>query len=117
MATEEECQTALHDIVARLGDVDPDQFARHAVERTVSCRIPDLGLVYRTRIHRRGVDPFERVDGDAPDAARAQVRLTVSSDDLVALVEDRLSLRRAWATGRLTIDASVSDLIRLARLL
>lgn len=113
MATEEECLAALHSIVARVSGVDPEQFARHAVERTVSCRISDLGLVFRTRIHTGGLEPFERT-GDGPPA---QVRLTVTSDDLVALSRAELPVGKAWATGRLTVDASFSDLLRVARLL
>lgn len=116
MATEKECLKALHSIVARVSEIDPEEFSRHAVERTVSCRISDLGVAFNTRIHAEGLDPFERVDG-APAGPPAQVRLTVGSDDLVALAEDRLSVSRAWATSRLTIDASFGDLLRLAKLL
>ena len=117
MATEEECLTALENIASRLSDVDPAQFARHAVERTVSCRVADLGIVFRTRVHPGGLDPFDRVDGTPNPPGRAQVRVTVNSDDLVALSRDELHIATAWATGRLTIEARPGDLLRLARLL
>ncbi|TDC61660.1 hypothetical protein E1200_28500 [Actinomadura sp. GC306] len=113
MANEEDCRAALGRVAARLGEVDADRFAEHAVERTISCVIPDLGVAYRTRLHAGGLDPFER-DGDP---AAAQVRLTLDSDDLVALARDELNPAKAWAAGRLKIEASIFDLLRLRRLL
>ncbi|TDC90060.1 SCP2 sterol-binding domain-containing protein [Actinomadura sp. 7K507] len=113
MANEEDCRAALGRVAARLKEVDADRFAEHVVERTISCRIPDLGLAYRTRLHQGGLDPFEP-DGDH---AAAQVRLTMDSDDLIALADDELSPAKAWAAGRLRIEASIFDLLRLRKLL
>jgi len=48
---------------------------------------------------------------------RAQIRLTVDSDDLIAITEGELNFAAAWATGRLRIDANPLDLIRLRSLL
>lgn len=113
MATVEETRSALERLAARLTEVDADELAKYVVERTISCRVPDLGLVFRTRIHRGGLDDFRVADG----ADGAQVRLTVSSDDLVALAADELKVARAWATGRLKIEAGLGDLLRLRRIL
>ncbi|MQY08451.1 SCP2 sterol-binding domain-containing protein [Actinomadura macrotermitis] len=113
MANEEECRAALERIGRRLAEVDGDAFAEHVVERTISCRIPDLGVAYRTRLHAGGLDPFEPTD----DPKAAQVRLTVGGDDLVALADDRLNPAKAWASGRLKIEASIFDLLRLRKLL
>ncbi|TDB89312.1 hypothetical protein E1264_08625 [Actinomadura sp. KC216] len=113
MANEEECRAALGRIAARLAEVDADRLAEHVVERTISCHVPDLGLAYRTRLHAGGLDPFE-LDGDPRDA---QVRLTVNSDDLVAMAAEQLNPTRAWAEGRLKIEASIFDLLRLRKLL
>ncbi|WP_309236982.1 SCP2 sterol-binding domain-containing protein [Actinomadura sp. BRA 177] len=113
MANEEDCRAALDRVAARLAEVDADRLAEHVVERTISCRVPDLGLAYRTRLHEGGLDPFEP-DGDP---GSAQVRLTVDSDDLVAMAHDELHPAKAWATGRVKIEASIFDLLRLRRLL
>jgi hypothetical protein len=113
MANEQECRAALARIAERISQVDPDELADKAVERTVSCRIPDLGLAFLTRLHTGGIDEFEPTD--APQSA--QVRLTVGSDDLVSLANDELSVAKAWATGRLKIEASIFDLLRLRKLL
>ncbi|WP_242911199.1 SCP2 sterol-binding domain-containing protein [Actinomadura terrae] len=113
MATDEECRAALGRVAERLALVDAERLAEHVVERTISCRVPDLGLAYRTRLHPGGLDAV------TPDPAPrdAQVRLTVASDDLVALADDELSPAKAWATGRLKIEASLLDLLRLRKLL
>lgn len=113
MATVEETRTALERIAGRLTEVDADELAKHVVERTISCRVPDLDLVFRTRIHQGGLDEFQIVDG--PDGA--QVRLTVNSDDLVALARDELRVSKAWASGRLKVEAALGDLLRLRRML
>ena len=113
MATEVACRAALGRVAARLEEVDADRFAEHVVERTISCVIPDLGLAFRTRLHAGGLDPFEPDD----DPKAAQVRLTVDSDDLVAMAHDELNPAKAWAAGRVKIEASIFDLLRLRRLL
>lgn len=113
MATVEEARAALERIASRITEVDSDSLAKHVVERTISCRVPDLDVVYHTRIHAGGLDGFtiaDTVDG-------AQVRLTVCSDDLVALADDKLGVAGAWASGRLKIEASLGDLLRLRKLL
>jgi hypothetical protein len=113
MVTEAECRTALDRIVERLGEVDPEQFREHVVDRTITCRVPDLGLTFRSRIHEGGLDPFAPSD----DWESGQVRITVNSEDLVALANDELHAAKAWATGRLKIEANIFDLFRLRRLL
>jgi predicted lipid carrier protein YhbT len=113
MATVEQAHAALERITTRLTEVDPDALARHVVERTISCRVPDLKIIFLTRIHTGGLDAFQIVD----DTNGAQVRLTVNSDDLIALAEDRLGVSKAWATGRLKIEASIGDLLRLRKIL
>lgn len=113
MANEEECRAALDRIAERLSDVDADRFAEHVVERTISCRVPDLDRAWQTRLHARGLDPFTPTD----DPKAAQVRLTVDSDDLVALANDELGVAKAWASGKLKIEASIFDLLRLRKLL
>jgi predicted lipid carrier protein YhbT len=111
MATEAETRDALQRIAIRISEVDADRLAEHVVERTISCQVPDLGLIFHTRLHEGGLDPFK-----TDDSPTAQVRLTVKSDDLVALADDELHAGKAWATGRLKIDASLGDLLRLRRL-
>ncbi|MGH3379021.1 MAG: SCP2 sterol-binding domain-containing protein [Actinoallomurus sp.] len=113
MATLEEARAALARIATRLTDVDPDALAKHVVERSISCAVPDLDLVFVTRVHPGGLDEFQVADS----ANGTQVRLTVNSDDLVALADDELGVAKAWASGRLKIEASLGDLLRLRKIL
>lgn len=115
MASVEECRAALVKLVAQFDEIDEADRAKHVVERTVSCRLPDLGVVFYGRLHHGGLDPFLE---EAPaDGKPADVKLTIGSDDLIALVDGELDLARALFGGRVKIDASFGDLLRLRRLL
>jgi putative sterol carrier protein len=41
----------------------------------------------------------------------------MTSDDLLALVDGRLKMASAWATGRVKIDAGIRDLLKLRSIL
>lgn len=112
MASLTECDSALRCLIDKLAIVEPEVRRRYIVERTVSCRISDLGVTYSGRLGDDGIS--ELTTGDD---VKAQLRLTVASDDLVALVEGRLAAPTAWAIGRLRIQASPLDLLKLRALL
>ena len=44
MATADECRAALDSLIGRISDMDAKQRAAHLADRTLSCRVPDLGL-------------------------------------------------------------------------
>jgi hypothetical protein len=115
MASVEECRAALAKLVAQFDEIDEEDRAKHVVERTVSCRVSDLDAIFYGRLHYGGLDPFTEVP--PTDGKPADVKLTIVSDDLVALVEGELDLARALLGGRVKIDASFGDLLRLRRLL
>lgn len=112
MATIEECEEALHALAALLRTVDADTRQQHAVERTLSCWVSDLKVVFTAKLGPAGLTDIAR-----GTAHEGQVRLKVTSDDLVALTKGELSFPVAWATGRVKVDASISDLLRLRSLL
>jgi hypothetical protein len=111
MATREECLEALQGLAKRLSEVDHDVRRKHAVDRTLSCNVSDLGVTYQGRLHDGSLVDVREDDGPA------QIRLQVNSDDLLALVDGRLNFASAWAKGKLRVDASVLDLLRLRTLL
>jgi predicted lipid carrier protein YhbT len=113
MASLKECRVALKDLVARLAEVDPDLRRRHAVDRTLSCHIPDLQVTFFGTLSEDGLEDVT----EAPPNNDAQVRLTVDSDDLLALCNGEMPFAVAWARGRLKIDASMKDLLRLRTLI
>jgi hypothetical protein len=112
MATKEACEKALAQLAQRLNGVPDSMKRRHAVDRTVSCRLPDLGVTYWGRV----------TDGELSDITDqpmpgAQIRLTVSSDDLLAVTNGNLPFTSAWTSGRLRIEASMLDMLRLRAIL
>ncbi|MBQ1081289.1 MULTISPECIES: SCP2 sterol-binding domain-containing protein [unclassified Nocardiopsis] len=93
-----------------------DRRRAHIRERTVRVVVPDLGTAFDMRLTTNGLTDVTPRPLDDP-AGTPQVRVTVSSDDLVALAEDRLDPATALFTRRLKVDASLSDMLRLRRVL
>ena len=58
-----------------------------------------------------------RAEPDGQSLDKADIRLTMSSDDLVDLTEGRLSFGPAWASGRVKLEAGLRDMLRLRTLL
>jgi hypothetical protein len=112
VATVEECEAALHDLAAMLRGVDKDTRDQHVVDRTLSAWISDLKECFTGRLGADGLTDITR--GGQHDG---QIRLKLKSDDLVALTKGELSFPVAWASGRVKVDASISDLLRLRTLL
>jgi hypothetical protein len=112
MASEEDCRAALATLAERLARVDPETRAQHVLDRTLSCRIPDLDVIFTGRLHQEGL-----TDVTTEPSPKAQVRITVHSDDLIALVDGSLGLVHAWATGQFKIDAPLRDLLHIRSML
>jgi putative sterol carrier protein len=108
VATIEECREALKEFAGKLGDMDD---SNKKLVRTVSLKVPDLDVTFHGTL-REG--SLEDVTTEARD--RAQIRLTINSDDLVSLVAGNLNFASAWARGRVKLEASFSDLLRLRKL-
>ncbi len=112
MASLAECEAALHDLAALFASPAAASRRRSVPERTVACEIPDLDATFRARLGDEGLTGIE-----TGPANGAQIKLRVNSDDLLALTSGSLNLASAWATGRLRIDASITDLLRLRSML
>jgi predicted lipid carrier protein YhbT len=112
MATVEECRAALRGLAARLQADAAETKSKLDFDRTLACRVTDLNVAFHGRLSNGEI--VDLADGDDP---RAKLRLTASSDDLVALVNGKLNVASAWASGRVKIDASFLDLIKLRKLL
>src|SRR4051794_5265195 len=115
MATFEQCRAALSKLAAQFDEISAEDRTKHVVERRLSCRVSDLGVTFYGRIHQEGLDEFTETppgDGRPPE-----IKLTIGSEDLVALVNGKLDMARALFGGRVKIDASLGDLLRLRKLL
>jgi hypothetical protein len=98
-----------------LGDLAANP-AAEGLDRSLSCRLTDLDQVVLGRLGSGAVRDLE-VRSDGPSVPKADVRLTMTSDDLVALTDGRLHFGKAWASGRVKLEAGLRDLLRLRKLL
>jgi len=114
MATLQECRSALDRFSANLAGSQGDTRAA-APDRSLSCRITDLDTTFVGRLTGGSIRDVTTVAG-VPEQ-QAQIRLSMRGDDLVALVAGELSFTKAWAAGRVTVQASLPDLLRLRTLL
>jgi alkyl sulfatase BDS1-like metallo-beta-lactamase superfamily hydrolase len=108
MATAEESDRAFHVLADRLAAVDPATRKKNSLDRSLSCSLPDIGVVFGAQLKDGLLNDIHQAD-----KADGQVKLTLSSDDLVQLVNGDLKFASAWASGRIKIDASVLDLIKM----
>jgi len=114
MATADDCRAALEKLTGRISELDVEVRRAKLIDRTLSCHVPDLGITFLTRLGPDGADPIKEVS-DA--TARAQIRFTAKSDDVVAIAKDPGSFAGAWLSGRLKVEGSFLDLLHLRRLL
>ena len=114
MATAEECRQALESLTGRILEMDPADRAAYLVDRVISCTVSDLGVTFLTRLGPDGASPVTVANGSD---GQAQVKFTTKSDDLLALAENPGSIGRAWLTGRLKVEASIFDILRLRKAL
>ena len=114
MATAEECRDALQGLTARISAMDAKDRDAHLMDRTLSCRVTDLGITFVSRLGRDGADAVQQA---SPGAPPAQVRFTASSDAVVAIALDPGSFLRAWLGGRLKVEGSFMDLLHLRKLM
>ena len=112
VATVEECRAALGQLAAKLAANAAEVNSKLDFDRTLACRITDLGVAFNGRLTEGRIEDL--ADGDNP---KARIKLTSSSDDLIALVNGQLNAASAWSSGRIKIDASVFDLLKLRKLL
>ncbi|MHC0430484.1 sterol-binding protein [Streptomyces sp. O3] len=115
MATMEECRAALDTLSDTLAGADGEVRGVIARERSLSCRVTDLDATFEGRLKDGRIELTGTHSG--PPRGKAQIRLAMTSDDLVSLVGGELHFARAWASGRVRLEAGVRDLLRLRSLL
>ncbi|MFB7994431.1 SCP2 sterol-binding domain-containing protein [Streptomyces sp. NPDC056002] len=115
MATTQECRAALDTLSDNLAGADGGVRSAAALDRSLSCHVTDLGITFTGRLENGRIEVLDTVDGPPPD--RAQIRLAMTGDDLVAMVDGKLNFAKAWASGRIRLEAGFRDLLRLRTLL
>ncbi|MFI8461205.1 SCP2 sterol-binding domain-containing protein [Kitasatospora sp. NPDC085464] len=115
MADVEECREALEQLSRNMSQSTGNVRKAASLDRSLSCRITDLDLTFTGRLRDGRIQDVVTTPG--PPAEKADIRLTMSSDDLVAMVDGRLNFAAAWAGGRVRLEAGFRDLLRLRTLL
>jgi predicted lipid carrier protein YhbT len=112
VASVDECAAAIASLAELLDGVDPAVRARTVVERSVSCTVKDLKVIFTGQLRDGGLHDIQLAE-----SAMAQVRVSLASDDLIMLCKGELDIASAWARGRVKVDASVFDLLKLRTLI
>ncbi|MER5410794.1 alkyl sulfatase C-terminal domain-containing protein [Streptomyces sp. NPDC002769] len=115
MATTEECRAALDKLSDNLAGAEGDVRSAAALDRSLSCRVTDLDTTFVGRLKDGRIEVLDTIQG--PPREKAQIRLTMSGDDLVAMVNGNLHFAKAWGSGRVKLEAGLLDLFRLRSLL
>ncbi|MEU4469508.1 MULTISPECIES: SCP2 sterol-binding domain-containing protein [unclassified Streptomyces] len=115
MATIEECRSALDKLSDSMQRAEGDVRAAAALDRSVSCHITDLDVTFVGRMRGGRIEVHDTVQGPPP--GKAEIRLAMTGDDLVALVGGELNFAKAWGSGRVKLNAGVRDLLQLRKLL
>ena len=115
MATLRQCRTALNGLVTDVADADPVLRAKHIPDRTVLCRVRDLDAVFCARVDADGVHDLRQLKAGTPEPD-ADVRLTLDSDDLIALANRTEDFVTCWLKGRVHVSAPMRDMLRLRSL-
>lgn len=115
MATKRQVEAKLRQLIKRLDGADHDvrgSLAESLPEaRIIEVIVPDLGTTYWTELAAGKMDGLHE-----GSPRQAEIRVRVSSDSLVELVDGKRSLFSAYLSGQVKIEASFSDLLRLRKL-
>ncbi|MFE0376894.1 SCP2 sterol-binding domain-containing protein [Streptomyces inhibens] len=115
MATLDQCRAALDRLAQNLSSADGNVRSAAALDRSLSCRITDLDVTFVGRLADGTIQNVTSIPGPPP--RKAEIRLSMAGDDLVALVDGQLNFAMAWGSGRVKLEAGLRDLLRLRTLL
>lgn len=113
MATKDEVSKAIGRLMARLDGNEENVRSAIPGRKVLGCLVTDLDASWYSVIEDGHVSAPTQSPPDEPVA----VLLKVRSDDLIDLVEERISFTSAFLSGKVRVDASLTDLLRLRTLL
>jgi putative sterol carrier protein len=116
VATNRQVEAKLRELVRRLDRADPDvqeSLAETLPEpKIIEVKITDLDSVYWTQLQGGRMSAPHK----GPPAEEADIRVRLSSDHLLELMDGERSLFASFVGGHVKIEASFSDLMRLRKL-
>jgi predicted lipid carrier protein YhbT len=115
MASRDDVQQRLEELITRLAA--SDRGARSLADtlpepRVLTVHVTDLQADFWTVLEAGKMEPLREGKPDEAD-----IRIRAPSDTLLDLIDGKGSLFSAYLAGRVRIDASMSDLLRLRKLL
>jgi hypothetical protein len=115
MASRDDVQQRLEELITRLAA--SDRGARSLADtlpepRVLTVHVTDLRADFWTVLEAGKMGPLR--EGEPDDA---DIRIRAPSDTILDLIDGNGSLFSAYLAGRIRIDASMSDLLRLRKLL
>jgi hypothetical protein len=113
VATKAEVERQLGLLMSRLDGNEANVRSAIPTRKVLRCHVPDLGADWYSVVDNGHVSQ----PSETPPNGRADITLRVGSDDLVDLVEGRTSFLSALTSGKVRVDASIVDLLRLRSLL
>ncbi|MFN2589461.1 MAG: hypothetical protein ABR518_01660 [Actinomycetota bacterium] len=114
MATKRQVETKLRELIRRLERTDEGVTAlSHALPepRVIVVFVYDLDEAYWTELAGGKLGTLHR---GRPD--RTDIRIEAGSDDLVDVLDGRTSLFSSYVGGRMKVEASFADIMRLRKL-
>lgn len=115
MEQADQVRDAVAELTRRLHEDADDDLRRRLPDRSVALVLHDLGVAYHGRLHEGSlVDVLEVDAGDLPEV---ELRVVMSSEDLLALVDGSDSFAAGWARGRIRVHAGFRTLLELRRFL
>lgn len=114
MASMSEVGEALERLMARLDGNEANVRSAIPGHKVLRCRVPDVDTSWYSVIDDGHVSPPSE---QPPADGQVDVTLQVNSDDLIDLVEERISFLSAFLSGKVRVDASFTDLLRMRNLL
>jgi hypothetical protein len=115
VATKQQVERKLRELIKRLetagGDVHGSLAEALPERRVIHVIVPDLDASWWTEMADGKMRGLHR---GVPD--RTDIKVRVESDQLVDLVDGRRSMFSSYLAGKVKIEASLNDLLRLRKL-
>jgi predicted lipid carrier protein YhbT len=112
VATQAAVDRTLRKLIKRLDGADLDGADLPSESRSILCVITDLDLEYRADYAKGQIRKLRLVE----DGGDADVTISLSSDELIALADGKSSLAMALLFGRIRVNANARDLLLLRQL-
>jgi hypothetical protein len=115
VATKKDVESKLREMIERLGGAGGDVHENLAQAlphpKTIQIDVTDLDTSYWTKLAGGRLGTLRKGEAEDPD-----IKLRASGDDLLAMIDGELGLLKSYLSGRVRIEASLSDLLALRKL-